>query len=192
MPKPRDTAASSETPKGSSQAGQHADAARPLRSRVREFLKDTLESGNENELSLFAPAMAYALVVSLAPLTFSLNSLTASFIESDALIPGSPIGNTEFTAEKIAGDAYAWAGPMAIVIGFLLVLWGASSLFTHFVRAIHRIWGDAARSGVGAFMKSRGLAMLLLFIMALALFASAVFGTAASGLAGIVRSSPGS
>lgn len=186
-----DTARNSDTPRNTFRRGRTSERSTFLL-EARDIAVNTWRSAGRHEIPLFAPAIAYALVIALAPLTLALRFVTASIAETGDIIPGSPLGNTQLTPEKVLGSAPGWAGPLAIVVTVLLVVWGASSLFTQFVRAIHRIWDDEAISGIGGFMRSRALALLLLVVMAVALFASTVLGNALTNFAELVRDAGGS
>jgi len=157
---------------------------RPLRA-VAEVLGDTVTHGGENDLALFAPAMAYALTVSLAPLTVAL-SLLASYLAAPDYLRTSPLAQVEINVDMLFGGL-AWAGPAASVIAILLVIYGASALFGQLSQAIHRIWRQpGGPQGVRVFVRTHLFALLLLVVAALALFVSAVLGNVLAGVVEVV------
>lgn len=157
---------------------------RPLRTTV-EVLAETVTHGSENDLALFASAMAYSLTVSLAPLTVALSLLT-SYLATPAYLETSPLAQAEIDVSTLFGGL-AWAGPVASVVAILLVIYGASSLFGQLTRAIYRIWRQpGGPEGVGVLVRKHLFALLLLAVAALALFLSAVLGNVLAGVVGVV------
>lgn len=155
---------------------------------VLDVVKAAYRDGVEHELPLFAPAMAYALVVSLAPLTLALNVFGALLLEnSNVGIPGSPFDTPQVTPELMVDRVAAWAGPFASVIALLLVAYGATALYSELVTAIRRIWRqESGPKGLKALVHGRVFAFLLLLATAVGLFLSAVVGTALAGFTQIL------
>lgn len=152
-------------------------------SAVKEILKATLAAARQHEVRLFAPAIAYALVVSLAPLTAALNLVGSRLISTDTFLPGSPLSPADIVARRAAGQP-SFLGPLASVVGLLVIVWGAATLFRELVTAIGRIaGGEPPPSGIRAFAHSNAKAFALLGAAGFALFASALAGSVLSSLA---------
>jgi membrane protein len=160
------------------------DRLPPWAAGIYDVLEAAVHDGSEHELPLFAPAMAYALVVSLAPLTLALNTFGSLFVTADAAIPNAPLDPAELSAEMMIEGVAGWAGPFASVVGVLLVLYGATALYNQLVTALRRIWYQPhPPKGLVGVVRGRLFAMLLLVATAVGLFLSAVLGTALAGFA---------
>ncbi len=153
---------------------------RPLRAAY-EVVQATVAEGGENDLMLFSAAMAYSLVVSLAPLTIALSVLGANLAKYDVFL-GSPLSAATAEQAVSASSRVAGAGSFGLVIVGLLVLYGASSLFVILVQALNRIWRQGSLTGARSFMRHHAFALLLLVVAGLGLFASAVLGIAIASL----------
>lgn len=140
---------------------------------IYEVLEATIEAGGRHELALYAPAIAYALVISLAPVTIALNLLGA-----EALRPSfGGTGLPDVTSEELYGGVLEWAGAWSSLVVLALVLFGASTFFSQLVRAIGRIWADGRRrGGLRFFVRSHLLGFALFITAAIGLFASAIVG----------------
>lgn len=154
------------------------------------MVRDAVQHGYESELNLFAPAMAYTLVVSLAPLTIAVRYLGGRLIAAGAFA-GSPLAGAELDARRIVGDVLSFAGPLGSLVAVGVVLWGATALFTQFVWAIHRIWGDRPGGGLRQSLLTRAVALLLLVVMGVGLVVSSVIGNAALNAAHQVETRAG-
>ena len=131
---------------------------------------------------LYAPAMAYSLLVSLAPLTVALSLLT-SRLAIPAMLPGSPLSSADLTAEALYGGL-GWAGPWASVAALLLTIYGATALFGQLTRALSKIWRQpGAPQGLRGLVRHHLVSLLLLVAAGLALFTSAIVGNVLGGLA---------
>lgn len=155
-------------------------------------LRATLGSGGRHELGLFASAIAFSLVVALAPLTLALSILAPRLAAATQLLPGSPLAGRELSPEQLYAGVASAAGPIAplVVIGF--VLWGASSVFVQMSRAIDRIWEQGSEhGGLASFVRQHVIAVMLLVVCVAALFASSVAGNALAGLGATLESVSG-
>lgn len=144
-----------------------------------EVLKTTVEAGDRHDLGLFAAAVAYSLVLSLAPLSIALNLIGVEAVGSAVLGAQLP----EVTGEDLYGNALSWAGSWSTAIVILLVLFGASTLFGQLVRAISRIWEQGeGRGGLWSFLRTHVFGFVLLAAATVGLFASAVIGNTVSAV----------
>lgn len=159
---------------------------KPLRA-AWAFVSELLAAGSRHDLGLFAPAIAYALVLSLAPLTLALNLFAPNIVATVEVFQGSPLANQQLEPQQLYGKIAEVAGPLApiLIIGF--VVWGASTLFVHVGHAIVRIWEQGpAPGGIRTFIRRHVLAVMLLGAAASALFASSVIGNALANLGALI------
>ena len=155
------------------------DWLRPLAS----FIEEVVKNGAENELPLFAPAMAFSLVVSLAPLTIAVNTFTAQAVTAGSFLPEAPADTEALTVGDLIGGAWAWLGPFAAVAGFIFIIWGASGLFRQITLALARIWRQPGqKESLWTTIRKQLFAIVLLFAMIVALVASAVLGNTLAGM----------
>lgn len=164
----------------------------PMFDRVRAgigtthtVVSDTVRAGLANDLQLFAPAMAYSIVISLAPLTLGI-TLLATQLAANNLIEAERVPATSVTVQEYYAGL-AWAGPWASILALALVILGASSLFNQLARALARIWHQpGSPTGLGAYVRQHLLGIALLGVAALALFVTAIVGNVLGGFGGLV------
>lgn len=152
-----------------------------------DFVEDVVREGGENELPLYAPAMAFALVVSLAPLTIAINTFTSQAFSADDVLPGSPFEADQMAAGDFVGGAVQWLGPFATVAAGLLILYGASRLFRQYNQALVRIWRQPGQEdNLWTKIRKQLFSILLLVVAGLALFLSAILGSALASVSQVV------
>ncbi len=155
----------------------------PLKSIV-DLIRVTIEDGVANDLQLFASAVAYSLLLSLAPLTIALSYLGSRISEFDTgVLLISPLEDS-VGLEQIIGAPLRWAGPLASAVSVGVVLFGAATLFRQVTGALSRIWHqpDVGRSGIPALLRRHAFSMLLLLIAGAATLLSASIGHGLAGL----------
>lgn len=156
----------------------------PLRDAAL-IIQDTIEDGYTNDLLLFAPAVAYSLLLSLAPLTVAFSYLGAQISDFDTgLLVISPLAGSGIGIEQIVGAPLRWAGPLASLVSLAIVFFGAGSLFRQVMGALSRIWRQPSVEPVGirASLRRHAFSMLLLFIAGAAMLVSASIGHGLAGL----------
>jgi membrane protein len=162
-----------------------SDHLRRFATATREVLVMTVRAGEQHDLMLFAGAMSYSLVLSLAPLAATI-SVIASRLD---IQPHAPIAEgiaADLNAEALFGDL-SWAGSSASIVAVLLLLWGASSLFTQLAKALARIWHQpASAQRIPGYVRHHLFSFVLLGAAGIALFASALLGTVIGGLAAFI------
>lgn len=141
-------------------------------------LEATAADGTDNELPLYAPAVAYSLIISLAPILLAAQIIGGGKL-AQIVAPDSALASAELSAESALGRAIEWAGPWAWVFGIGLLFFGLSSLFSQLVGAITRIWHQAGGAeGLSDFVRTRLFGLLLVGVAGVALLVSAVGGVA--------------
>lgn len=148
-----------------------------------DIIADTITAASEDELPLFAPALAFSLVVSVGPLMLAFRTFGINIVDQQGAVPGQPLAS--LSATELIGD-FGYLGPLSAAVVFVMLLWGASRMFSQLAEAIHRVWHDPKRghSGLLEFFRRRGLAVVLLATLSFALFASAILGNALAAAAG--------
>jgi membrane protein len=131
-----------------------------------------------------AAAISYYLLIAIVPLAAILTAVTKGFAQVTASSP-QPMAENLSAAIKPALAAMGFGGGIfSIVVTIVIVLFGASSLFSQFVLAITRIWNEPAKRGaMYDFGRRHALGFLLLGVLAIALFASLFVGSAVAGAA---------
>lgn len=142
---------------------------------IFELLRDAALRWSEDKASIFAAALAYYTVFSLAPLLV-LGVAIAGRILSEASVQqmiyeytfnslGPEIAN--LASQLLSGAAGRDTSDVwATVISTLVLLWGATGVFNHLKRALNTIWGVEPELPTGLhgaiyFIKTRGLASLM-------------------------------
>jgi membrane protein len=153
-----------------------------------EVVRATFEGGMRHNLLLYAPAIAYALVVSFAPLSIALNLIGARASRLDALGPNLP----DVTSDQLFGSAASWSGSWSPLVVGLLVIFGASTLFSQLARAIGQIWEQGyGGGGLRQFFRHHLFGFVLLATATAGLFASAIMGNAISVATQLVNGETG-
>ena len=138
------------------------------------LVAETFERFTSDDVPRTAAAIAYFLLLAIAPLLLVLNMLVG--------VLGTRVGALSPLLETLTGRAAnsfgemtAWAGSAAPWVAAVLVLVGAVSVFAQFVGALDGIWGVAGeRPPARAFLRQRGLALALLAVAAGAFFVAFV------------------
>ena len=138
------------------------------------LITETFERFFADDVPRTAAAMAYFLLLAVAPLLLVLNALVGILgVKISALSPVA--GTLAGRAAETVGQTTAWAGSLAPWVAVVLVLVGAISVFAQFVAALDRIWDSGSgRPPIRAFLRQRGLALALLGVMGGAFFVAFV------------------
>jgi membrane protein len=139
-----------------------------------ELLRDAGLRWAEDKASIFAAALAYYTVFSLAPLlvlgiAIAGRILQESNVQDIILKYASESLGPEIAgliAELLTGGIGETSGVLPTIISTLVLLWGATGVFNHLKRALNTIWGvepelPTGLHGVIYFIKTRGLAALM-------------------------------
>lgn len=162
---------------------------------IFELLRDAAMRWSEDKASIFAAALAYYTVFSLAPLLV-LGVAIAGRVLRDANVQdliityaNEALGPeiSELAAQILEGATQDTSGVLATVISTLVLLWGATGVFNHLKRALNTIWGvepelPTGLSGVIYFIKTRGLAALMVLGVGFLFVAAFVLNTILSTL----------
>jgi len=162
---------------------------------IFELLRDAALRWSEDKASIFAAALAYYTVFSLAPLLV-LGVAIAGRILRDANVQEMIITYADealgpeiagLATQLLAGASQDTSGVLATVISTAVLLWGATGVFNHLKRALNTIWGvepelPTGLSGIIYFIKTRGLAALMVLMVGFLFVAAFVLNTILSTL----------
>jgi membrane protein len=141
---------------------------------IFELLRDAAMRWAEDKASLYAAALAYYTVFSLAPLLVLGVAIAGRILRDsnvqDLIITyaneslGSDIAS--LAEQLLAGATQETSGVIAPIISTAVLLWGATGVFNHLKRALNTIWGvepelPTGLHGVLYFIQTRGLAALM-------------------------------
>ena len=157
---------------------------------VFELLRDAGQRWLEDKASMFAAALAYYTVFSLAPLLVLGVAIAGRILrESNVqeliiLYTYQSLGPefSELVSQLLLGAARDTSGVLATVISTAVLLWGATGVFNHLKRALNTIWGvepelPTGLHGVIYFIKTRGLAALMVLGVGFLFVAAFVLNT---------------
>jgi membrane protein len=177
-------------------AEAHASAAKGSHwlKRYWQDLQQTAHSWSNHEGPRLAASLSLYSLLSLAPLvmlSIALASLAFGRIAAqEAMIKevrglmGAAGANTIQMVLEYGKAPHS--GSLASVIGILILLFGASSVFGELQSALNKIWDaqSAAGSGVTAFIKSRLVSFALVLGFGFLLLVSLVFSAALAAFTG--------
>src|SRR5258708_2657883 len=160
---------------------------------LRTVIKQTISRWSEHEVTRLGAALAYYALLSLAPLViFILAALSLAFgakaveeriVYDASLIMGSTIANT--IKDLLSGARKPVQGLVASVIATLILVFGASAVFSELRDALHKIWGVKPRER--SYLKTIFVQKLFAFALVLgagALVLLSMLATAALGILG--------
>ena len=155
---------------------------------VWQALKESFNGFIDDKVPKLSASLAYYTVFSLAPLLILIIFLAGMILGREA-VEGSVYEQVkEFIGSKSADQvqdmirnaALADKGPIAGIIGIIMLLIGATSMFAELQDSINQIWGLKAKSNVGFMqvLKSRllsfGIIGSLVFLLLVSLGASTI------------------
>jgi membrane protein len=152
------------------------------------FLKSIFRAWSEDSPPRLAAALAYYSMFSLAPVIFIAVTVASAFVDELAVTNQlfTQFENTVGTeTAKFVQDLVvdlsqrtSAGSPLTTLVGFGVLLYAASGLFSHLKYALNTIWHvpPSAHSGPVAFVKGRLLAFLLVIGVGMLLVLTALFG----------------
>jgi membrane protein len=164
------------------------------------LLKDTGNSWLENKVPQLAAALAYYTIFSLAPLLIIVIAVAGLVFGADAARNGlvgqiqSLVGQKGAQAIQtiIAGASRPETGVIATVIGVIVLIIGATGVFTQLQDSLNTIWGVKPRPGQSILylLRSRllsfGLILGIGFLLLVSLTISAALAAFGDFLRGII------
>lgn len=167
--------------------------------RLFPFFIDTIKAWIDHRAASKGAALAFYTLFSMTPILMLVIAVVGYFFGEDAAqgqimaqISGQIGPNGAQTIQALlAASRDATSGIVASVIATLLIIIGATSVFTELKTSLDEIWGcnQTSQTPVGGLIKTRLLSFALILILALLLVASlvanAVFGVLENYAVGI-------
>ncbi|NEP17968.1 MAG: YihY/virulence factor BrkB family protein [Leptolyngbya sp. SIO4C1] len=162
--------------------------------RIWRLLKETFQEWNEDKASRLAAALAYYTVFSLAPLLVIVIAIAGFFFDQAAVREqltqqiqsligpeGAELATTTLENASRPGDNTSL---IASIISIVLLLVGATGVFSQLQEALNTVWDVEARPNNAAegFVKKRLLSFAMLLTIGFLLIVSLVISTALAAL----------
>jgi membrane protein len=151
---------------------------------VVQLVKDTATAWDEDNVTRLAASLAYYTLLSIAPLIILAVAVAGLAFGEDAARQhisselSGVVGSGAATAiESIAKNAHTpGTGVLSIVVGLLVLLFGASGVFGELQSALNTVWQVAPKSGRGIWgvVKDRFFSFTLVVGVAFLLLVSLV------------------
>lgn len=138
------------------------------------IVRAAVHASGEHAVSMMAASMAFWLLVALAPFVYLLSVIGSAV---------SRVGDYDTTLAEMVS---VLTGEMAVrevvsggwssVVFLLIVIYSASAFFTQFAYALQRIWGTNGRGAIWSYARRHLFGFLLVAVLGVALFVSAIAG----------------
>src|SRR5579883_883796 len=160
---------------------------------IWKLLKDTVTEWNEDKVPLWAAALAYYTIFSLAPLLLIAIAIAGVIFGEDAA-RGEIVGQIQGLVGKEGATAIqamiqnahrpGSGGTIATVVGVITLLFGASGVFGQLQDALNTIWGVKPRPGQGlqSFLQARFLSFAMVLVIGFLLLVSLVLSAALAAI----------
>jgi len=160
--------------------------------RIFTLLKDTAVEWSDDEAPQKAAALAYYTLLSTAPLVLFSISL-AGLLYGENAARGQVADQLSSIVGPQAADAikgvansahHSDAGPLSSVIGFAVLIFGASGVFGELQTALNAIWGVKPKPGRGwkGILRDRFFSFTMVLGVAFVLLVSLLLSAALSAL----------
>lgn len=162
---------------------------------MREFLsiiKETFQEWSKDKAFAWAAALAYFTIFSIAPLlliTISIVGLVVGqraaegqvFSQIEQLVGPQAAPAVE---QVVRSAAQRQGGIIGVIVGTLVLLWGASNVFKQLQLAVDTMWDIEPKPGGGVikFIKTRVVSVIMVLSVGMILLASLALTTALSAL----------
>jgi membrane protein len=156
--------------------------------RIFKLLKDTVTEWNEDNVPMFAAALAYYTIFSLAPLLLIAIAIVGFFF-GEAAAQGEIVRQIQGLIGKDGAEAIQTmiqnahrpgsGGTLATIVGVVLLFLGASGVFGQLQTALNTIWEVKPKPGKGiqSFLQSRFLSFAMVLVIGFLLLVSLVLST---------------
>ncbi len=147
------------------------------------FVKEVFGQWTQDKAAIWAAAVAYYAMFSIAPLILITISISA-LVLGQAAAEGQILGQLEQTigtqaAQAVQGmlanaAAQPISGIVGTILGFLILFWAASNVFKFLQMAIDSMWNIEQEPGGGikGFLQARVAAAFMVIIMGIILLSS--------------------
>jgi membrane protein len=156
--------------------------------RIFKLLKDTATEWNEDNVPMFAAALAYYTIFSLAPLLLIAIAIVGFFF-GEAAAQGEIVRQIQGLIGRDGAEAIQTmiqnahkpgsGGALATIVGVVLLFLGASGVFGQLQTALNTIWEVKPKPGNGirSFLQSRFLSFAMVLVIGFLLLVSLVLST---------------
>lgn len=161
---------------------------------IWRLLKETFEEWSKDKASRLAAALAYYTVFSLAPLLILIIAIAGLVLGDEAArgeisrqmqgLVGADGANFIESTVNNASQPGAGAGIIASIISIVVLLFGATGVFTELQDSLNTVWEVAPRPDLGfwQFIRNRVLSFGMVLGIAFLLLVSLVVSAVLSGL----------
>ncbi|UBF25383.1 YihY/virulence factor BrkB family protein [Kovacikia minuta CCNUW1] len=156
--------------------------------RIVRLLKETVTEWNEDNVPMFAAALAYYTIFSLAPLLLIAIAIAGFFLGEEAA-RGEIVRQIQDLIGREGAEAIQTmiqntqkpgsGGILATVAGIVLLFLGASGVFGQLQTALNAIWEVKPKPGrsIKSFLQSRFLSFAMVLVIGFLLLVSLVLST---------------
>jgi membrane protein len=153
--------------------------------RIFKLLKDTVTEWQEDKVSLWAAALAYYTIFSIAPLLLIAISIAGAVFGEEAA-RGEVVDQIRGLVGQQGAEAIqamiqntqkpGSGGTIATIVGIVTLLFGASGVFGQLQDALNTIWEVKPKPGQGikSFLQSRFLSFAMVLVIGFLLLVSLV------------------
>jgi membrane protein len=157
------------------------------------LLRDTIQEWQTDKVSLWAAALAYYTMFSLAPLLLIAIAVAGSIFGEEAA-RGELVAQIQGLIGKEGAEAIQSmiqstqrsqsGGAIATIVGIATLLFGASGVFGQLQDALNTIWNVKPKPGLGwkSFIKSRFLSFAMVLVIGFLLLVSLVLSAILAGI----------
>lgn len=142
---------------------------------IHELIRDAILRWSEDKASMFAAALAYYTMFSLAPLLVLVVAMASRVLQQanvqEVIAQFATKNFGPDVAKIVAGILQSSvlknsSGVLPSVISTVILIWGATGIFNHLKRALNTIWGvepelPTGVSGVIYFIQTRLLSFMM-------------------------------
>lgn len=164
---------------------------------IWEVVKNSLNGFSDDKVMKMSSSLAYYTIFSLAPLLIIIISLSGIFLGKDAA-EGKVYGQLENfvgsnTAlqlqEMIKNASLSGKSDMAVAIGIITLVVGATTVFAQIQDSINSIWGlkPKPKSGLLQFLRNRFLSFSIIIGLGFLLLVSLTLSTLIDGFSGALQ-----
>lgn len=160
---------------------------------IFQLLKATIAEWNEDKVPLWAAALAYYTVFSLAPLLLIAIAIAGSIFGEEAA-RGEIVAQIQGLVGKEGAEAIqamiqntqkpGSGGTIATIVGIITLAFGASGVFSQLQDALNTIWNVKPKPGLGvmSFIQARFLSFAMVLVMGFLLLVSLLLSAALSAV----------
>ncbi len=159
---------------------------------IVELLKETFQEWQEDKASKLAAALAYYTAFSIAPLLIIVIAI-AAFVLGDSAAQGDIVGQlkhliglqgAEAIQSMIQNSRQTGQGIIATIISVVILIFGATGLFSELQDSLNTIWEVAPKPGRGVFgiVKARLLSFAMVLVIGFLMLVSLVLSAGLSGI----------